>query len=118
MIPAAQEREPIDWRIVKRVIADYCDEVGRENQRIGRAKTPSELMAKLNKAGYFPVPCSGAYITTKVWKRSHEWLELGGKIIDVTHSQFGAPDWLITDIGEPYIPTPRNPPTLSSKHGS
>ena len=92
MIPAAPEQKPIDWQIVERVIVAYCEEVSRKKKGIDCAKNSSELMAKLNQVGHYPVPRTGAYITTKVWKRDHAWLELGGKIIDVTHSQFGVPD--------------------------
>lgn len=104
----------VDWAKVQKLMKKYWDSRVAEDWAGGLECSDDSdgLNELLYKAGMPAEHISGYYSPTKDElgsggfikledRMSHDWLVLDGKIIDITHSQFGKPDYLITDVGDP-----------------
>jgi hypothetical protein len=99
----------LDWQEIESIMAGYWDAREREDWAGGLdcAEDTSGLQSALQAAGY-PIgeEFSGYYVMPDGRRASHDWLTLGGKILDMTHGQFGKPNFLITEAGDPrYLST-------------
>jgi predicted nucleotidyltransferase len=96
-----------DWALVEKLMKAYWDGRVAEDWAGGLDCTgDSEALADhLFAAEMEPEHISSYYRDANGNLWSHDWLQLDGKVIDITHSQFGAPDYLITNVGDPRYPS-------------
>lgn len=104
---ALKKAGPTDWALVEKLMKQHWDSRVAEDWAGGLDCTGDSeaLNDLLHEAGMPAEHVSSYYRDAKGILWSHDWLELDGKVLDITHSQFGDPDYLITNVGDQRYPS-------------